>query len=135
MNMQMNENLREDLPPLDSQSGLEARLLRLLELSLAQEQRNRCEQDSSLRPLSPQQLRRNALSELMLHAEDGYFDHMNSLVKRSAVYTASLLAFALSVLLLGGGQHKAAERTKHMLGYNSVPARLMLDSPRNWNID
>ena len=128
---EMNEPL---LPALDSQAGLEARLLRLMELSLAQEQLNRCEQDSSFRPLSPQQLRSNALHELMLHAEEGYFEHMNSLVRRSAMYTASIVAFALGLMLLGGGSQQAEEQQRSLV-YSTVPAKLQLGNPRNWNID
>ena len=134
MNLHNNEAMREALPPLDSQAGLEARLLRLMEVSLAQEQRSRCELDSSLRPLSPQQLRRNAVAELMLHAEEGYFDHMNSLVKRSAMYTASVVAFALGMMLISGGPQDVASGTHLKLGC-TVPAKLHLTSSANWNID
>ncbi|MCB1186663.1 hypothetical protein KDL29_05785 [bacterium] len=134
MNMQNHESMREALPPLDSQAGLEARLLRLMEVTLAQEQRSRCELDNSLRPLSPQQLRRNAVAELMLHAEEGYFDHMNSLVKRSAMYTASIVAFALGMMLLNGGPQDSANGQRLKLG-NTVPAKLHMASSANWNID
>ncbi|MCB1221458.1 MAG: hypothetical protein H7A35_04690 [Planctomycetales bacterium] len=134
MNLQNHESLREALPPLDSQAGLEARLLRLMEVTLAQEQRSRCELDNSLRPLSPQQLRRNAVAELMLHAEEGYFDHMNSLVKRSAMYTASIVAFALGMMLLNGGPQDSANGQRLKLG-NTVPAKLHMASSANWNID
>ena len=134
MSMQPHINER-NLPPLDSQTGLEARLLRLMEVTLAEEQRSRSLEDSSVRPLSAEQLRRNALAELMLHAEDGYFDHMNSLVKRSALYTASILVFALCTLWFSQAASDNSGSASHILSRGSAPATMHLRSISDWSCD
>jgi hypothetical protein len=135
--MSIHTEIRDQnpLPPLDSQAGLEARLLRLLELTLAEEQRSRSAADESLRPLSAAQLRRNAMAELMLHAEDGYFDHMNSLVRRSAVYTASILVFALCTLLLNQGQFYSVPGQTQILVQSGAPATLHIRSISDFSCD
>lgn len=137
MSKALNNGQMEGMPAVDSQDGLEARLLRLMEITLEQEQLARTQEDPTEEQLDRLQLRRNALAELMLHAEEGCLDHMNSLVRRSSLYMASLVAFILGMVLLGSSQYEAVAKQgqNRMLGYTTVPVKLQLGNQHNWNID
>jgi len=135
MNMHAADEDRKSLPPLDSHAGLEARLLRLMEVTLAAEQHSRSLQDSAVQPLSAEQLRRNALAELLVHAGDGYFDHMNSLVKRSALYSAGIVVFAICMLWFNEAAIDHSGSAGRILSHGSAPATMHLRSISDWNCD
>ena len=119
-----------EMPSIDSNEGLEMRLLTLMEVTLAEEQEARAKEDARFRPASPAVLRRRAISELMLHAEDGFLDHLNGLVKRSAVYVASLIVLLVSAMCLGSVAGSDEFIIKHQSPI--VPANIHMRNLASW---